>query len=112
MERANRAHEDLRGALVRTVRGRAEGLTQAPPPEADTVSRLPAREKSRAVEATAESPLSDFSIRKPRNREVDRVASGEIEKASDALRIPEIGMAGVQRDEARRPRHVARWDSR
>ena len=59
MERANRAHEDLRGALVRTVRGRAEGLTQAPPPEADTVSRLPAREKSRAVEATAESLLSD-----------------------------------------------------
>jgi len=38
MERANHAHEDLRGALVRTVRGRAEGLTHAPLPEGDTVS--------------------------------------------------------------------------
>jgi hypothetical protein len=38
MERANRAHEDLRGALVRTVSGRAEGLTHAPLPKADTVS--------------------------------------------------------------------------
>jgi hypothetical protein len=38
MERANRAHEDLRSALVRTVRGRAEGLTHAPLPEGDTIS--------------------------------------------------------------------------
>lgn len=38
MERANRAHEDLRGALVRTVWRRAEGLTHAPLTEADTVS--------------------------------------------------------------------------
>jgi len=38
MERANRAHEDLRGALVRAVRLRAEGLTHAPLPKADTVS--------------------------------------------------------------------------
>lgn len=36
MERANRAHEELRGALVRTVR--AEGLNHAPLPESDTVS--------------------------------------------------------------------------
>jgi hypothetical protein len=38
MERANRAHEDLRGALVRTVTGRAEGLTHTPLPDFDTVS--------------------------------------------------------------------------
>lgn len=38
MERANCAHEDLRGALVRTVRGRAEGRTHAPLPEGDTIS--------------------------------------------------------------------------
>jgi hypothetical protein len=38
MERANRAHEDLRGALVRTVTGRAEGLTHTPLPDSDTVS--------------------------------------------------------------------------
>jgi hypothetical protein len=38
MERANRAHEDLRGALVRTVRRLAEGLNHATLPEADTIS--------------------------------------------------------------------------
>jgi hypothetical protein len=38
MERANRAHDDLRGALVSAVRRRAEGRTHAPVPEADTVS--------------------------------------------------------------------------
>lgn len=38
MERANRAHEDLRGALISTVRRRAERLTHAPVPEADTVA--------------------------------------------------------------------------
>jgi hypothetical protein len=38
MERANRANEDLRGAVVRTVRGWAEGLTRTTLPEADTVS--------------------------------------------------------------------------
>jgi hypothetical protein len=37
MERANRAHEDLRGALVWAVRRRAEGLTHAPVPESNTV---------------------------------------------------------------------------
>jgi len=38
MERAHRAHEDLRGALVRALRRRAEGMTHAPLPEGDTVS--------------------------------------------------------------------------
>lgn len=38
MEHANRAHEDLRGALVRAVRRLAEGLNHAPLSEADTVS--------------------------------------------------------------------------
>jgi hypothetical protein len=38
MERANLAHEDLRGALAHAVKGRAEGLTHAQLPEADTVS--------------------------------------------------------------------------
>ena len=38
MERANRAHDDLRGALISAVRRRAEGLTHAPVPEADTVA--------------------------------------------------------------------------
>ena len=38
MERANRAHGDLRGALVRAVRRLSEGLKHAPLPEADTVS--------------------------------------------------------------------------
>jgi hypothetical protein len=38
MERANRAHEDLRGALVGPVRRRAEGLNHAPLAESDTVS--------------------------------------------------------------------------
>ena len=37
MERANRAHDDLRGALVQAVRRLAEGLTHQPLPEADTV---------------------------------------------------------------------------
>lgn len=38
MERANRAHGDLRGALVRAVRRLAEGLTHRPPLDADTGS--------------------------------------------------------------------------
>lgn len=38
MERANSAHENLRGAVVRNVGVRAEGLTQEPLPEGDTVS--------------------------------------------------------------------------
>jgi hypothetical protein len=38
MERANRAHEDLRGALVREVKRRAEGRAHPPLPEADTIS--------------------------------------------------------------------------
>lgn len=38
MERANRAHEDLRGALVREVRRLAEGLAHEPLPQADTVA--------------------------------------------------------------------------
>ena len=37
MERANRAHDDLRGALLQAVRRLAEGLTHQPLPEADTV---------------------------------------------------------------------------
>jgi hypothetical protein len=38
MERANRAHEDLRGALVREVRRLAEGLAHEPLPQTDTVA--------------------------------------------------------------------------
>jgi hypothetical protein len=38
MERANRAHEDLRGALVREVRRLAEGLAHEPLPRSDTVA--------------------------------------------------------------------------
>ncbi|HYW38081.1 MAG TPA: hypothetical protein VE957_08205 [Terriglobales bacterium] len=38
MERANRAHDDLRGALVRAVRRLAEGRAHQPLPDADTVS--------------------------------------------------------------------------
>jgi hypothetical protein len=38
MERANRAHGDLRGALMREVRRLAAGLTHEPLPEADTVA--------------------------------------------------------------------------
>ena len=38
MERANRAHEDLRGALIHAVRGRADGRTHVPLPQSDTVS--------------------------------------------------------------------------
>jgi hypothetical protein len=38
MERANRANEDLRGALVREVRRLAEGLAHEPLPQADTVA--------------------------------------------------------------------------
>jgi hypothetical protein len=38
IERANRAHDDLRGALVGAVRRLAEGRTHQPLPEADTVS--------------------------------------------------------------------------
>jgi hypothetical protein len=38
MERANRARDDLRGALVRAVRRLAEGRSHQPLPEADTVS--------------------------------------------------------------------------
>lgn len=38
MERANLAHDDLRGALVREVRRLAEGLAHEPLPQADTVA--------------------------------------------------------------------------
>jgi len=38
MERLNRAHDDLRGALVREVRRLAEGCTHEPLPQADTVA--------------------------------------------------------------------------
>jgi hypothetical protein len=38
MERANRAHDDLRGALVREVRRLAEGRTHEPLPQADGVA--------------------------------------------------------------------------
>lgn len=38
MERANRAHDDLRGALVREVRRLAEGLAHEPLPQADSVA--------------------------------------------------------------------------
>jgi hypothetical protein len=38
MERANRAHEDLRGALVREVRRLAGGLRHVPLPQADSVA--------------------------------------------------------------------------
>jgi len=38
MDRANRAHQDLRGALVREVHRLAEGLAHEPLPQADTVS--------------------------------------------------------------------------
>ncbi len=38
MDRANRAHDDLRGALVREVRRLAEGLAHEPLPQADTVA--------------------------------------------------------------------------
>jgi hypothetical protein len=38
MERANRAHEDLRGALVREVRRLGAGLAHEPLPQADTVA--------------------------------------------------------------------------
>lgn len=37
MERANRAHDDLRGALVREVHRLAEGLAHEPLPQVDTV---------------------------------------------------------------------------
>lgn len=43
MERANSAHGDLRGSLVREVTRRAEGRTHTPLPEADTVSFTRAR---------------------------------------------------------------------
>ena len=38
LERANRAHDDLRGALVRAVRRLTEGLAHEPLPETDTVA--------------------------------------------------------------------------
>jgi hypothetical protein len=38
MQRAERAHEDLRGALVSAVRQRVEGLKPPPDPDADTVN--------------------------------------------------------------------------
>jgi len=38
MERANRAHTDLRGALVREVTGLAKGLEHEPVPESDIAS--------------------------------------------------------------------------
>jgi hypothetical protein len=43
MERANRAHEDLRGALVCAVRRLAGDLTRDPLPEVDTVALTRAR---------------------------------------------------------------------
>lgn len=43
MERAHRAHDDLRGALVRTVRRLADGRTHESLPEADTVSLTPTK---------------------------------------------------------------------
>jgi len=46
MERANRARDDLRGALVREVRRLAEGLAHEPLPQADT-SRSRAARSSR-----------------------------------------------------------------
>lgn len=38
LERANRAHDDLRGALVRAVRKLTKGLAHEPLPETDTVA--------------------------------------------------------------------------
>ena len=38
MERASRAHDDLRGALVRAVRQRTVGLTHPPMPQFDAVA--------------------------------------------------------------------------
>jgi hypothetical protein len=38
LERANRAHDDLRGALVRSVRRLTKGLVHEPLPETDTVA--------------------------------------------------------------------------
>jgi hypothetical protein len=38
MERANRAHDDLRGALISAVKRRAEGLSHQPAPEAGIVA--------------------------------------------------------------------------
>lgn len=38
LERANRAHADLRGALVRAVRRLTKGLAHEPLPETDTVA--------------------------------------------------------------------------
>jgi len=38
LERANRARDDLRGALVRTVRRLTQGLAHVPLPETDTVA--------------------------------------------------------------------------
>ena len=38
MERASRAHDDLRGALVRAVRQRTAGLTHPPMPQFDAVA--------------------------------------------------------------------------
>ena len=38
LERANRAHDDLRGALVRAVRRLTKGLAHEPLPETDTVA--------------------------------------------------------------------------
>lgn len=43
MERANRAHEDLRGALAREVRRLAEGYPHEPLPQADAVELTRAR---------------------------------------------------------------------
>ena len=38
MERGDRAHDDLRGALIRAVRRLTKGLATEPPPETDTVA--------------------------------------------------------------------------
>jgi hypothetical protein len=38
LERANRAHDDLRGALIRAIRQRSEGLAGEPLPDVDVVT--------------------------------------------------------------------------
>ncbi len=60
MERANRAHDDLRGALVREVHRLAEGLAHEPLPQVDTVELTRGKvepqppSRSRLPEATNE----------------------------------------------------------
>jgi hypothetical protein len=47
LERANRGHDDLRGALVRTVSQLTKGLAHAPLPETDTVALTRAKVEPR-----------------------------------------------------------------